>query len=89
MTFEILDSPSPAACHSVELDCCSCTTRSARDIASLCATLSASSIEGAFRRMYPSEACAEMLPCFAQAYFEATEPLAALRVRAASSTAAA
>ena len=89
MTFEILDSPSPDACQTVDLDCASCTARSAREIASLCANLSASSIEAAFRRMYPSDACAGMLPCFAQAYFEATEPPAAVPLlRLAAATAA-
>lgn len=64
----------PDRCSHLGLDCKSCTGRSARDIASLCANLGATLIESTFFRMYPAPGCAPMLSGFVQSYFEATEP---------------
>lgn len=74
MFTEFIDESKPGSCRSVGLDCESCTWRAGRDIAALCANLSASGIEAAFQRMYPDSACTSALSTFAQAYFEATEP---------------
>jgi len=84
MTFDILRDASPEDCLTVALDCQTCTQRAARDLAALCVNLSATGIESVFGRMYPSPGCAEMLPTFVQAYFEATEPVLLILLAAAA-----
>jgi|tagenome__1003787_1003787.scaffolds.fasta_scaffold13542737_1 hypothetical protein len=74
MLTEFIDESKPGSCRSVGLDCQSCASRAGRDIAALCANLSASGIETSFQRMFPDAVCSPLMPSFAQAYFEATEP---------------
>ena len=74
MLTEFTDEIKPGSCRSVGLDCQSCTRHAADAVAALCEDLSASAIESSFHRMFPDTACFPMMPSFAKAYFEATEP---------------
>lgn len=73
---------SPATCAHVDLDCETCTRQAAKCTARLCSTLSASHLESAFFRIFREPGCAQAMPHFAQAYFEATAPVKILRMSA-------
>ncbi len=78
----------PEMCLTVGLECHHCARQRAAQVASLCGNLSATGIEAVFQKMYSDHACTPMLPTFAHAYFEATEPARPLiRLSAAAATA--
>ena len=84
---EMTDSK-PGSCLSVGLDCSSCASRRAVDVAALCSNLGPSALESTFFRMYPDPACAPMVPQFAASYYQATAPAPLTLLRLASATAA-
>jgi hypothetical protein len=87
VSTEIISETEPETCRSVGLDCGTCTKRTASELAALCPGLNASALESSFFRMYPSSACASMMPVFASVYFAMTEPAVESILRLAAAAA--
>lgn len=71
---DFFDGRTPAACHSVGLDCCSCVGRSAEAVAAICRGLSMDGVSKIFGELYPANGCAPMMIAFQTAYLEASAP---------------
>ena len=68
----------PEICHEVGLDCKTCTSAAARNLAKVCKGLKGKMIGQLFVQIYSDPACAKMHAHFTQAYLDAsTIPVAA------------
>ena len=72
--MDLFGDNSPIRCHAVGLDCETCVTRSAREIAACCASLKGVGLIQIFRSLYPSTGCAPMGGFFEDAYIAALQP---------------
>jgi hypothetical protein len=66
------DTNFPQACMAVGLDCKTCTSATARQLASVCKNLRGKMVAQLFVQLYPQPACARMANHFGEAYREAT-----------------
>ena len=62
----------PRICSEVGLDCESCTSGSARELAAICKGLRGKAIGQLFVQIHPHAACSRMHAHFAQSYFAAS-----------------
>jgi len=68
----LLSENCPEMCSAVELDCGTCTRKSAATVAKICLGLEEQGVHRIFLELYPSPGCRPMAAAFQVAYREAS-----------------
>ena len=66
--MDVFEEHSPSRCDAVGLDCETCVSRSAREIAACCGSLQGDGLTKIFASLYPSGGCSPMNGLFSIAY---------------------
>jgi len=69
--MDLFEEHSPSRCDAVGLDCETCVSRSAREIAACCGSMQGDGLTKIFASLYPSGGCSPMIGLFSVAYQEA------------------